>query len=55
MVFERPDDSATDEIVVAMADGASFRLPVEEVEHMLKNQTGQTIRQLTKQQETFAP
>jgi len=55
MIFERPDDARQPEVVVAMGDGASFRITQDELAQMLRKQTGQSIRQLIQRQEAFKP
>lgn len=53
MLFERPDDTEDFEIVVTMADGATMRLPQNEVADTLTRQTGKSINQLIERQENF--
>ncbi|MEM6259283.1 MAG: hypothetical protein AAGI37_13445 [Planctomycetota bacterium] len=53
MLFERPDDAGVDELVVAMVDGSSTRMPIRELEGLLRRQTGQSIQQLIRRQENF--
>lgn len=51
MLFERPDDTDAFELVVAMADGSSFKMPEDELDEALRKQTGQSIQQLIQRQE----
>lgn len=61
MLFQRSDDAGNDpnadiaadgpDLVVTMADGATFSMPEAELTELLRKQTGKTILQLTQQQE----
>lgn len=51
MLFERPDDTDADQLIVTMADGATYPMPKDALAQSLRKQTGQTIEQLITQQE----
>lgn len=55
MLFERPDETEEFEVVVGFADGHVENVPVNELDEMLRKQTGKSSQQLIDQQVNAGP